>query len=137
MQLFRYIVPNFANIAIPLTNSTQEGSGAHNRDEKCVTEFGRLKTAITQAPILISPDWCKIFREHMTTSQYTVRGILTQLDEKEKKKVNAFSSIKLSPADRNCAANDRDLLALIRVLVRFRHYLEGSHFEFTTDNQVL
>jgi RNase H-like domain found in reverse transcriptase len=49
----------------------------------------------------------------------------------------AFYSKKLSPAEANYSANDRELLALISFLQRFRCYLEGTEFQISTDNQVL
>lgn len=52
-------------------------------------------------------------------------------------RVIGFFSKKLSPAEQNYTANDRELLGLVYFLERCRGYLEGSSFEIFTDNQVL
>ena len=64
-------------------------------------------------------------------------GTLTQLDADGRDRVIAFFSKKLSLAEQNYTANDRELLGLVCFLQRFRCYLEGTSFEIFTDNQML
>lgn len=137
LQFFRRFIPDFAKVAAPLTDLTKKGYGVHKWDKKCDEAFEKLKKSITSAPILVAPDWTKPFRGHIDASQRAVGGTLTQLDKNGKDRVIAFFSKKLSPAEVNYTANDRELLALIRFLERFRCYLEGSSFEIITDNQIL
>lgn len=137
LQFFRRFIPKFAKVAAPLTDLTKKESGLHKWNECCDDTFARLKTAITEAPILVSPDWEKPFRGHVDASQTAVGGTLTQLDENGRDRVIAFFSKKFSDAEANYTANDRELLGLVRFLERFRCYLEGSTFEIFTDNQVL
>ena len=59
------------------------------------------------------------------------------MDSDNRDRVIAFFSKKLSQAEQNYSANDRELLGLIYFLERFRCYLEGSEFEVISDNQVL
>ena len=137
LQFFRRFIPNFAKVAAPLTNLTRKDKGLPAWDGECDEAFEKLKTAITTAPILVAPDWSKPFRGHVDASQTAVGGTLTQLDENGRDRVISFYSKKLSSAEANYTANDRELLALVRFLDRFRCYLEGSDFEIITDNQVL
>jgi len=137
LQFFRRFIPKFSQIAAPLTNLTKKGSGVHDWDETCDEAFSKLKRLITEAPILIAPDWSKPFRGHVDASQTAVGGTLTQLDESGRDRVIAFFSKKLCDAEKNYTANDRELLGLVKFLERFRCYLEGSTFEIFTDNQVL
>ena len=137
LQFFRRFIPKFSKIAAPLTGLTKKDQGIHKWDDKCDESFNQLKKAITEAPILVSPDWSKSFRGHVDASQTAVGGTLTQLDENGRDRVIAYFSKKLCDAEMNYSANDRELLGLVRFLERFRCYLEGSHFEIFTDNQVL
>lgn len=137
LQFFRRFIPNFAKVAAPLTDLTKKDMGVHKWDEKCDDAFEKLKKYITEAPILVCPDWSKPFRGHVDASQTAVGGTLTQLDENGKDRVIAFFSKKLSDAETDYSANDRELLGLVRFLERFRCYLEGCTFEIFTDNQVL
>eukprot|EP00171_Calliarthron_tuberculosum_P007413 IDg7413t1 len=66
-----------------------------------------------------------------------VGGTLAQIDDEGRERVVAYFSKRLSPAEENYSANDRELLAMVYFLKRFRCYLEGSSFELITDNQVL
>jgi len=137
LQFFRRFIPKFGEIAAPLTDLTKKDQGIHKWNERCTEAFERLKTSITEAPILVSPDWEKPFRGHVDASQTAIGGTLTQLDENGRDRVIAFFSKKLSDAEANYTANDRELLGLVRFLERFRCYLKGSTFEIITDNQVL
>ena len=137
LQFFRRFIKDFSKISAPLTNLTKKGEGIKKWSEQCDESFALLKEAITKAPILIAPDWKKAFRCHIDASTEAVGGTLTQLDVDGKDRVIAFFSKKLSKAEQNYSANDRELLGLIYFLERFRCYLEGSEFEVISDNQVL
>lgn len=137
LQFFRRFIPDFAKVASPLTNLLKKDKGLRFWNESCDEAFETLKTAITNAPILVAPDWSKPFRGHVDASQTAIGGTLTQRDENGMDRVISFYSKKLSPAEMNYTANDRELLALVKFLERFRCYLEGSEFEMITDNQVL
>jgi len=137
IQFFRRFIKGFSGIAAPLTDLTKKEKGIQCWNEKCDESFESLKNSITSAPILIAPDWNKQFRGHVDASQLAVGGTLTQLDEHGNDRVIAFFSKKLTQAETDYTANDRELLGLIYFLKRFRCYLEGSSFEILTDNQVL
>ena len=120
LQFFRSFIKDFSSLATPLTNLTKKGFGIQKWDEKCGKAFEALKQAITTAPILIAPDWKKPFQGHVDASEYGVGGTLTQLDDDGRERVIAFFSKKLSPAEQNYTANDRELLGLVYFLERFR-----------------
>ena len=136
-QFFRRFVKGFSQIAAPLTDLTRKGSGIHHCNADCDSAFARLKKALTTAPVLIAPDWEKPFCCHTDASQTAVGGTLTQSDKSGNERVVAYFSKRLSPQEENYSANDRELLALVYLLKRFRCYLEGSTFDIITDNQVL
>ena len=137
LQFFRRFIKDFSKLAAPLTNLTRKGQGIQKWDKSCEEAFESLKKAITSAPILVAPNWKKPFRGHIDASEFAVGGTLTQLDEVGNDRAIAFFSRKLSQAEQNYTANDRELLGLVYFLQRFRCYLEGSSFEIFTDNQVL
>ena len=63
-------------------------------------------------------------------------GTLTQIGENGVDRAIAYYSKKLSNAEQDYTANERELLALVYFLKRFRCYLEDTTFEVFTDNQV-
>lgn len=86
---------------------------------------------------MVAPDWSRPFRCHTDACQFAVGGSLTHYDGAGNERVISYFSKRLSPAEENYSANDRELLGLVYFLKRFRCYLEGSSFEVLTDNQVL
>ena len=108
-----------------------------NWDESCNIAFKSLKKALITAPILVSPQWNKPFICHTDASQYAVGGTLTQKDQDYRDRVVAYFSKRITKTEENYSANDRELLALVYFLKRFRCYLEGSTFTVETDNQLL
>ena len=49
----------------------------------------------------------------------------------------AFYSQKLSPAQRNYSAYDRELTAIFEAVKHFRYYIEGRTFKILTDHKPL
>ena len=49
----------------------------------------------------------------------------------------AYASRKLSFAERNYTTTEREGLAMVHVLQKFRHYLLGGHFRMFTDHSSL
>ena len=47
----------------------------------------------------------------------------------------AFSSRKLSPAERKYSAFDRELLAIFAAIKQFRHHVEGRSFHVLTEHR--
>lgn len=137
LQFFRRFINGFSAIAAPLTELTKKNMGMGKWDVRCDESFEQLKAVLISAPILVSPSWRKPFRCHVDASDHAVGGTLTQLDENGADRVIAYFSKKLSEAEKDYTANERELLGLVYFLKRFRCYLEGSTFEVFTDNQVL
>ena len=46
--------------------------------DECEISFQKLKNALTNAPILKSPDWNKIFHVHVDASNFAIGCILAQ-----------------------------------------------------------
>eukprot|EP00171_Calliarthron_tuberculosum_P023944 IDg23944t1 len=104
---------------------------------ECDEAFSKLKDALCSAPILAALDWSRDFRCHTDASQFAVGGTLTQILDDGKEHAVAYFSKRLSEAEQNYTTNDRELLALVYFLQRFRCYLEGASFEVLTDNHIL
>lgn len=137
VQFFRCFIPYFSLRTAPLTRMTQKGSGIHALDDAAAAEFRDLKSALVNAPVLVPSNWKKPFRVHIDASQTAVGSTLTQLDASDGERAIAYMSRRLTAAEQNYTANERELLGLVFALMRFRCYLEGSTFEVITDNQVV
>lgn len=137
VQFFKRFIKNFSAKAKLLTDLTRKDKGIAAWNEECSQSFEELKQTLISAPVLIAPDWDKPFELHVDTSQYAVGATLKQNDDEGRTHVIAYSSKNMTLAEQNYTANDRELLALVTGLQRFRCYLEGATFSVITDNQVV
>ena len=96
-----------------------------------------LKEKMVTVLILVFPDWKKEFHVHVDASCITLGAALTQTDEGELDHSIAFSSRKLSRAEKNYSTTKREGLAMVYALQTFRHYLLGGHFNMYTNNSAL
>src|SRR3954464_7507020 len=91
-----------------------------------------LQDKMSNAPILIPADPTKSFEVTTDASDFAVGAVLSQ----DGKPVT-FESRQMSPAEKNYAIHEKELLAIVHALKVWRHYLEGQEFTVVTDHQSL
>ena len=89
------------------------------------------------APILVFLDWKKTFHVHVDASSIALGIILAQPREGGIDHPIAIASKKLSSAERNYTPTEREGLAMVYALQKFRHYLLVSHFKMFIDHSAL
>ena len=72
------------------------------------------------------PDQSQLFQIETDASKYATGAVLTQLYSNGDRHPVSFISRTFSPAERNYEIYDCKLLAIIRVLEEWRHYIQGS-----------
>src|SRR4051812_38366410 len=87
---------------------------------------------MSNAPILVPADPTKPFEVTTDTSDFAVSAVLSQ-----DRKLVAFESRQIFPAEKNYAVYEKELLAIVHTLKVWRHYLEGQEFTVITDHQSL
>jgi len=92
--------------------------------------FGKLKAVFTTEPVLAIPDIDKEMRVEADTSDYTMGGVLSAKCKDRRWRPVAFISKSLNTMERNYEIHDKEMLAVIRCLEVWRHYLEGAKLEF-------
>jgi hypothetical protein len=96
-----------------------------------------LKEKLSTTPILTFPNWSMDFHVHIDASNIALGVILVQPGEGNIDHPIYFSSQKLSQAKHNYTITEREGLAMVYALQKFRHYLLGGHFKFFTDHSSL
>jgi hypothetical protein len=102
--------------------------------------FVELKRMVTSAPVLVMPDSEQPYRVEADGSGVATGAVLSQLSrEDEKWHPVAFQSKSLSAVERNYEIHDTEMLAIVRALEEWRHYLEGARHsvEIWTDHKNL
>ena len=102
--------------------------------------FDSLKMQITTAPILVLPDNSKPFQIEADSLDFTTGAVLSQQSSKDNKwHPVAFLSKSLSPVEWNYKIYDKEMLAIVRALEEWRHFVEGAEHrcEIWTDHKNL
>ena len=135
---YRRFIPNFSTIATPLTELTRK-----RMDNKvkwtppCEQSFQWLKKMLTEFPVLVTPDWKRMFILQTDASDSGLGYVLSQINEDGEEHPIAFESRKLLPRERKYSAIEREALAIVSGIRHFRTYLEGTKFEVQTDHNPL
>jgi len=99
--------------------------------------FNTLKNQMCKAISLYYPDFSKPFLLHTDASDYGVSGALSQIDDNNQSRVITFCSKTLNNAQRNYSTVEKELLAIIFSLEKFREYIDGQIVNIFTDNKAL
>ena len=124
-NFYRRFIRHFSNLAKPL-NDLLKKDHKFEWTDTCQKAFDELKKRFTEEPVLMMPDQTKPFQIETDASKYATGAVLTQLDSNGDRHPISFISKTLSPAERNYEIYDRELLAIIRALEEWRHYIQGS-----------
>jgi len=89
-----------------------------------------LKERFTTEPVLVTPDLDKEMRVEVDVSYFATGGVLLMKCEDERWKPVAYISKLLNETKRNYEIHDKEILAIIRCLEAWRHFLEGAKDQF-------
>ena len=135
---YRRFIRQFSSVCAPLNEllkKRKKGQSIVWTDE-AEKAFLEVKRSLVSAPVLSSPDFTKPFTLQCDASNTGLGGVLTQTIEGNEH-VIAFASRSLSKAERNYSVTERELLALIFSIEKFRPYIEGTKFTVITDHYSL
>ena len=105
-------------------------------DNKCLEAFQTLKQALISAPIMQTPDWNEPFKIMFDASDYAVGAVLGQRKDK-KLHVIYYASRTLDEAQMNYVTTEKELLAIVFALDKFRSYLVGAKIIIYTDHAAI
>ena len=135
VNYYRKFVPNFSDVAAPLTELTGK-TVEFQWSTEAQTAFESLKRALLEAPILSFPRDEGEFVLDTDASNYGIGAVLSQVQDGEER-VIAYGSKKLDKAQRRYCVTRRELLAVVVFLKEFRHHLLGRNFLIRTDHASL
>ena len=134
---FRKFLPHYSTTAAPLYALTHKDT-EWKWDEKCDAAFAELKTALTQAPILVLPDPRQPFVLMTDASNYQIGAVVMQrLPGDTTLHPVLYMSKTLDKAQVNYATIEKECLALVWAVQENRRYLYGQRFVVITDHRPL
>lgn len=129
---YRKFIYKFADIAKPLHKLT-ESKQEFRWDENCQEAFDKLKRALTSAPILSYPNNEGLFILDTDASNNGLGAVLSQ-EQNGSEKVICYYSKTFSATERRYCVTRRELLAIVKSIKNFHHYLYGRPFKVRTDH---
>ncbi|CAL2280276.1 unnamed protein product [Prunus armeniaca] len=132
---YRRFIKDFSKISRPLCNLLAKDA-IFEFDDSCLLAFNNLKKLLTSAPIITAPDWSFPFELMCDASDYAIGAVLGQRKEKLLHVIH-YASRTLNDAQLNYSTTEKELLAIIFALEKFRSYLVGSKVIVYSDHAAL
>ncbi|CAN6707362.1 unnamed protein product [Malus baccata var. baccata] len=132
---YRRFIKDFSKIAQPLCRLLQKDV-SFEFNEACEKAFKHLKELLTTAPIITPPDWSIPFELMCDASDYALGAVLGQRKNKHSH-VIYYASRTLNDAQLNYNTTEKELLAVVFALDKFRSYLIGTKVIVFTDHAAL
>jgi hypothetical protein len=122
----RRFIPSFAEILRNISEMLRKDKEI-KWTEEARQSFDDIKRALTEAPMLISPDYSKDFIMFTYASEHTVAGVLLQKNQEGVEQPIAFFSKILRDAELKYNIMEKQAYALVKALKDFRIYILHSH----------
>ena len=137
-NFYRRFIRDYSKLVAPLTALTRKDT-VFEWTSTCQSAFENLKIRFTSAPILqhFDPEAPTVLETD--ASDYAMGTILSQEDSKGVLHPIAFDSRKLLPAELNYEIHDKELLAIVWAMKRWRSMLLSAKLSIKvlTDHQAL
>lgn len=127
---YRRFIKNYRVISRPLTNLLKKDSFGWNDEAELA--FEDLKQALSNAPVLALPNFQKPFVVETDASKYGVEAILQQEGHPV-----AYISKALAVQHHALSTYEKEFIALVFALEKWRPYLFGRRLTIRTDHQSL
>uniref|UniRef100_A0A2N9I3P0 RNA-directed DNA polymerase n=1 Tax=Fagus sylvatica TaxID=28930 RepID=A0A2N9I3P0_FAGSY len=131
----RRFIKDFSAISRPLCNLLLKES-TFEWTKSCELAFKKLVQLLTSSPIMQAPDWSLPFEIMCDASDYAVGAVLGQRKDK-KPHVIYYASRTLNSDQMNYTTTEKELLAIVFALDKFRSYLMGTFIIVFTDHATL
>nr|GEZ14832.1 reverse transcriptase domain-containing protein [Tanacetum cinerariifolium] len=117
---YRRFIKDFSKISRPMTHLLEKDT-PFIFFEDCIKAFQTLKQKITEAPILIAPNWDLPFELMCNASDFAIGAVLGQRYEKHFRPIH-YASKTLTEAESNYTTK-KEMLAVVYAFEKFRSYL--------------
>lgn len=132
---YRRFIPSFSTTIAPLTELLKKNKVWMWTDE-CEHAFNHIKEKLISAPILNCPNYDLPFFVQTDASAFGLGAVLTQ-QSADGEYVISYASRTLTKSERNLTVTEKECLAVIFGIEKFRPYLEGIKFTVITDHYSL
>nr|GEV22364.1 reverse transcriptase domain-containing protein [Tanacetum cinerariifolium] len=132
---YRRFIQDFSKIARPMTHLLKKET-PFVFSKECIDAFDTLKKKLTEAPILVVPDWNLPFELMCDASDYAIGAILGQRKLKHFQPIH-YASKTMTKAQIHYTTIEKEMLAVVYAFEKFRTYLVLSKSIVYTDHSAL
>ncbi|XP_074291769.1 uncharacterized protein LOC141618565 [Silene latifolia] len=126
---------DFSKIVAPLCKLLQKDC-EFIMSEECMGAFDMLKEKLISAPIIQPPNWNEPFEIMSDARNYALGAVLGQRVGKAPHVIH-YSSTMMNEAQRNYTTTEKEFLAVVFALEKFRSYILGAKVIIFTDHAAL
>jgi transposase InsO family protein len=132
---YRKFVRNFGTLAAPLYELTEKKGFVWTVEAQ--KSYDVLRSTLSESAILHHPDFCHPFILDTDASEIGMGIVLSQKDDQENERIIAMDSRKFTSAELKWHIREKEALAIIFGLEKFRHFLLGAKFIVRSDHKSL
>nr|GEV45170.1 reverse transcriptase domain-containing protein [Tanacetum cinerariifolium] len=132
---YRRFIRDFSKIARPMTHLLKKET-PFVFSKECIDAFNTLKKKLTEAPILVVPDWNLPFELMCDASDYVIGKVLGQRKTKHFQPIH-YASKMMTEAQIHYTTTEKEMLAVVYVFEKFQPYLVLSKSIVYTDHSAL
>ena len=126
---YRKFIKKYAELAEPLTRLTREDVDFAWREEQ-EKAYDSLVHSLCSRPVLGYPDWSKRFTIEVDASNVGIGAVVHQDGVPIE-----YGSRVLNAAETRYSTTEKEILAAVFFIDKFRYYLAGKEFTLVTDHQ--
>nr|GEV50851.1 reverse transcriptase domain-containing protein [Tanacetum cinerariifolium] len=134
-NFYRRFIKDFSKLARPMTRLLEKDTPFHFSIE-CVEAFQTLKKKLTEAPILIAPDWEMPFELMCDASDFAIGAVLGQHQDKHFKSIH-YANNTMTEAESNYTTTEKEMFAVVYAFEKSRSYLIMNKSIVYTDHSAL
>nr|GEX34740.1 reverse transcriptase domain-containing protein [Tanacetum cinerariifolium] len=109
---YRRFIKDFSKIARPMTRFLEKDT-PFIFSQECVDAFQTLKRILTEASILIAPDWDMPFELMCDASDFAIEAVLGQRRDKHFRPIH-YASKTMTEAESKYITTEKEMLAMVR-----------------------
>ncbi|GJX90838.1 reverse transcriptase domain-containing protein [Tanacetum coccineum] len=132
---YRRFIQDFSKISRPITHLLEKDT-PFVFSQDCINAFETLKKKLTEAPILVVPDWNLPFELMCDASDFAIGAVLGQRKMKHFQPIH-YASKTMTEAQIHYTTTEKEMLAVVYAFEKFRPYLVLSKSIVYTDHSAL
>ncbi|GKB30265.1 reverse transcriptase domain-containing protein [Tanacetum coccineum] len=134
-RFYHRFIQYFSKTARPMTHLLEKET-LFIFSKECIEAFNILKKKLTEAPILVAPDWDLPFEIMCDASDYAVGAVLGQRKTKHFQPIH-YASNPMTDAQAHYTTTEKELLAVVYAFEKSRPYLVLSKTIVYMDHSAL